>query len=156
MIIYGDSKETVKKQLDCKHSFVGPFIDEKFRWYTCSKCFVCNFDVSSEQEYYNRLKSDHEYYKGTKIEDLKIPDLLTCRPFTLNWYGLKKEQQEPELSEEEQDEEYSGRICAEPGCYNYPMSGIIYCIKCMHGSPQKASDEVIEWKKKKELKNFGG
>ena len=56
MLIYGGSKETVEKQLKCEHkSMLGPFIDKYFRYYKCKDCFVCNFDVNSEKEYYETL-----------------------------------------------------------------------------------------------------
>lgn len=51
---------------------------------------------------------------------------------------------------EEDDEKFSEMICASPRCYNYPMSGIIYCASCMYGPDRRASEEAIEWKKYKE------
>ncbi len=190
MIIYVGTKETIKKQLDCKHSLVGPCMDKYFRYNECIKCSVRNYDIRTEEQFYKTLTEKNEDEEVEVIDvKPKIPDLLTGRPFTLNWYGFKKDNDLKEgethlrntftieeikkcidyqnglglvyndikadiklskKEQEEQDEEFSGRICAEPGCYNYPMSGIIYCIRCMHGSPQKASDEVIAWKKRKE------
>jgi hypothetical protein len=51
---------------------------------------------------------------------------------------------------EEENEKFSEMICATPGCYNYPMRGIIYCISCMYGPDQLAPEEAIKWKKHKE------
>lgn len=51
MNIYHGTKDTVEKQLNCQHEFAGPYISNKFRYYTCKKCHLADIDVESEKEY---------------------------------------------------------------------------------------------------------
>ena len=58
------------------------------------------------------------------------------------------------MTQEEMDEKYSSQICAEPGCYNKPVAGYVYCDACLYGFSHKASKEAIEWKRRKERDEY--
>jgi hypothetical protein len=55
MFIYGGSRATVLKQLECMHQLIVPCIDSKFRYFKCSKCYAMDVDVKSEKEYFDIL-----------------------------------------------------------------------------------------------------
>ena len=65
-ILYGGTRQTVEKQLQCTHKWHGPCIDDVSRYYKCTECFVierdctekefweltrkCNIDVANERD----------------------------------------------------------------------------------------------------------
>ncbi len=44
----------------------------------------------------------------------------------------------------------NGDICATPKCYYKPATGIILCVQCHNGSPEKASADLIFAKRLRE------
>ncbi len=56
MILYGGTKEQVKKQLDCEHNWHGPCIDDLSRYSKCLDCFCLDRDFTNEEEYHAAIK----------------------------------------------------------------------------------------------------
>ena len=48
-ILYCGPEEIVKKQLNCKHVWHGPCIDDIARYNACVKCFCIEYDCTWEQ-----------------------------------------------------------------------------------------------------------
>lgn len=56
IILYGGTRETVLKQLECKeHNWHGPAIDRVSRYFKCVKCYCIQRDLMTEQEYFKAL-----------------------------------------------------------------------------------------------------
>jgi len=58
MIIYHGSKETVENQIKCEHEFKYPCVTKHLKFYQCSKCLCCDYDVESEQEFFKLLEEE--------------------------------------------------------------------------------------------------
>jgi len=50
MIVYGGSLAQVKKQLSCKHDWVGPLMDDNYRYNKCRQCYCVDRDVHAEDD----------------------------------------------------------------------------------------------------------
>jgi len=70
MIIYGGSKDTVKKQLKCKHNWHGPCMDSISRYYKCIVCFCLDRDCADEKDYHRLVKEAGEYYSKANSKDI--------------------------------------------------------------------------------------
>jgi hypothetical protein len=70
LIIYGGSKETVKKQLKCKHEWHGPCMGDLARYNKCLKCFCIEYDLANEKAYFDAIK-DREYARELREECLQ-------------------------------------------------------------------------------------
>jgi hypothetical protein len=55
IVLYGGTHETVTKQLNCLHNWVGPSIDAISRYYKCEKCLAIWRDIT-EREFYKIVK----------------------------------------------------------------------------------------------------
>lgn len=43
----------------------------------------------------------------------------------------------------EELKEWEERLCAEPHCSNLRAEGYIYCLRCLHGTPPRAPEDVL-------------
>ncbi len=68
IIIYGGSKETVKTQLECKHDWYGPCIDDVARFYKCLRCFCMDYDLADEKAYYQTVADRAAYHEECRKE----------------------------------------------------------------------------------------
>ena len=67
MIIYGGSKKTVQKQLDCEHDWYGPCMDYIARYLKCKNCYCIDYDIGSEEAYYDAVR---EHENGREISEI--------------------------------------------------------------------------------------
>ena len=69
IILYGGTKETVLKQLECKeHDWHGPAIDRISRYFKCMKCYCIQRDLMTEQDYFKAATdADRAGKKAKKI-----------------------------------------------------------------------------------------
>ena len=49
MIIYGGLRRQVEAQFLCSHDWVGPFMDDDYRWMKCRMCFCVDRDTHDEE-----------------------------------------------------------------------------------------------------------
>lgn len=56
---------------------------------------------------------------------------------------MKTKEEVAAMSRDELGDFLREQICIAEGCFNYPASGVIYCERCLHGAPTRASDELI-------------
>lgn len=47
------------------------------------------------------------------------------------------------MSRDELKDFIGEQLCIEEGCFNYSASGVVYCERCLHGAPTRASDDLI-------------
>jgi len=60
IVLYGGTRETVVKQLECEHQWHGPCMDRISRYNKCLKCFCLERDLQSEQEYWEAKKASEK------------------------------------------------------------------------------------------------
>lgn len=59
IILFGGTRETVLKQLECKeHDWHGPGIDRISRYFKCVKCFCIQRDLLTEEDYFKSRREE--------------------------------------------------------------------------------------------------
>ena len=75
-IIYGGSKDRVKNQLECAHTWYGPCMDDISRYYKCIKCFCIDRDCHDMADYDRLVKERDETLAEGKEEFI-----ANCPPY---------------------------------------------------------------------------